>query len=1623
MVVRVSRVGEERTRGSGYLVSPGWVLTACHVVRGATSIGVWLGAPSMLAPEAGAGVDPGRVLMMPDADLALLPVVGQANDPADEPALFGRLDRAPGPAVPVAAAGCPRFKLRPAPDRPGVLLRELDYAIGSIAPLSDAKTGMYEFTVEAAPGPDPEPDKHSPWEGMSGAAVWAGGMLIGVVGQHHLGEGLARLTIRPIEQLFGCASEDQLQPWRAALIQLPAAAGDLRLASPPTARSIQVARARRAVEALAPKVLIGRGDELAALGELAGSETQWRWIQGDAFAGKTALLAWFALHPPDHVDLATCFLRRTTGDNTADYSLDVLTRQLALLAGRRGYLPPQFLSERANDLIDLIDEAAATSHGRSNRLVILIDGLDEYDPVASMDLTSWLPDASTLPDTAILLAASRTGSDVAVPLMHPLRRHVQRIKASEAAAGIRDAAHAELKEARGAPVGFVFPLVCCLAVAGSGLTASQLCALVRRRGRDADVSEIEEILGGSLGRSLVRLPDSADGGTQVYAFAHDTLLNEARAMFAADLPTYEDLLDAWASEYAEGNWPIATPQYLLTAYTRELARRAGDPATPDSRCREAINQLFKVVAHRSRSLRLIELTGNPAVLDQEIRGAQRAIVDTQARSGLDSDEVIFRLAVLALIRQPLTGPRAGYVRTVAAVWARIGRINASVDLAAGIDDLPERARALCTVAWALTQAGKPEQAAEAASRAVQAASDIGDPIVRAKALNWAARALAEAGQSGQAAEAAGQALQAAVSISDPSRRAEALKWAARALAEAGQSGQAAEAAGQALQAAAAIENEGPRAQALSWAALALSEAVRGLARAGQFDQAVQAASDIGDPIVRAEALTGAAWAMAKAGQPEQAAEAAGQALQAAAAIKDEERRAKTLSGAVRGLARAGQSAQAVQAASEIGDPIVQAEALTGAAWALVHAGQSEQAAEVAGRAVQAASGIGDPIVRANELTGAARALAEAGQSGQAAEVAGQALHAAAAIEDKEPQARALTRAAWVLAEAGQSGQAAEVAGQALHAAAAIEDKEPRARALTRVAWALVHAGQSEQAAGVAGQVVQAAAAITDPLGQSKALSGAADVLTEAGQSEQAAEVTGKALQAAAAIEGAGLRAKVLSEMAWALVQAGQSEQAAEVAGQALQAVITIVDPSPRAEALIGAAWALVQAGQSEQAAEVAGQAVQAAAAITDPLKRLKALSGAADVLTEAGQTEQAAAIARQVVKTVVAIADVKQVSVRVISHSQPAKADVLSAAARVLAQVGQSAQALQAVVSISGVLLRMKALTGVAQVLAEAGQSEQVADVALRALEAAAAIKHASSRADALSWVARALAEAGQSEQAADAAGQAVQAAAAINEDALAVITLTRVAQVLAEAGQSEQAADVALRALGVAAAIENAVPRTYSLAWLVPVLTETGQSDQAAGAASQAVHDAAAIEYAWGRANRLAQVARALAQAGRSEQAAGAASQAVHDAAAISDLRGRTEVLTAAAQALVHAGQSEQAAGAASQAVQAAGNIDEWPLRVRTLSEVARELADAGLPAQAFQAAAAIDDPTQQALALAFLLARPVGQINSGHEAHRRALQQLLLNPGAPDHLAVFPAALLSRLVANGYLVPSGRQ
>lgn len=222
--VMVDTAGGGRRRGSGYLVRSGVLLTAAHVVRDAAVIRVRFDAEREGRWTARAEVDWADDL----ADVALLtlreapanvPTEAPADAPAEAPAgtppdapaekadgeagqevaRQSRIRPARFGAVPEAdaylegsAVGFPRFKRRPGRED-GKPYQDSCHARGHIALLADRKARTLEFRV---PLPDVGPDPgRSPWEGMSGAVVWAHRRIIGVVVSHYQAEGLGTLTV------------------------------------------------------------------------------------------------------------------------------------------------------------------------------------------------------------------------------------------------------------------------------------------------------------------------------------------------------------------------------------------------------------------------------------------------------------------------------------------------------------------------------------------------------------------------------------------------------------------------------------------------------------------------------------------------------------------------------------------------------------------------------------------------------------------------------------------------------------------------------------------------------------------------------------------------------------------------------------------------------------------------------------------------------------------------------------------------------------------------------------------------------------------------------------------------------------------------------------------------------------------------------------------------------------------------------------------------------------------------------------------------------------------------------------------------------------------------------------
>ncbi|MYU03596.1 hypothetical protein GTY81_06730 [Streptomyces sp. SID8366] len=218
-VAEVLVAGTPGRRGSGYRVGDGHVLTAAHVVAGAASVRVRFDAD-----RPGEWSAPARVVLSAGAaDVALLEI---ADVPADRtgvgPPRYAAVPDA-DVVLPFSAMGFPRFKLRESEsesesgregERGGTPGRYRDscHVTGTVSVLSNLREGTLELAV-AAPPADPEPHR-SPWEGMSGALVWCGGAVIGVVSAHHRADGLGRLAAGRVERWYASLSAAEAERMR-----------------------------------------------------------------------------------------------------------------------------------------------------------------------------------------------------------------------------------------------------------------------------------------------------------------------------------------------------------------------------------------------------------------------------------------------------------------------------------------------------------------------------------------------------------------------------------------------------------------------------------------------------------------------------------------------------------------------------------------------------------------------------------------------------------------------------------------------------------------------------------------------------------------------------------------------------------------------------------------------------------------------------------------------------------------------------------------------------------------------------------------------------------------------------------------------------------------------------------------------------------------------------------------------------------------------------------------------------------------------------------------------------------------------------------------------------------------
>ncbi|MFD0153209.1 hypothetical protein ACWGQ4_12720 [Streptomyces sp. NPDC055721] len=449
---------------------------------------------------------------------------------------------------------------------------------------------------------------------------------------------------------------------------------------------------REQVRRIAPPELVGREAELAELVAFcrADSGPLYVWWRAEAWAGKTALLSWFALDPPPGVRIVPFFVTARLGaqNDVAAYT-DVVLEQLVELAGE-GLPALLTAATREAHLLRLYASAAEACAARGERLVLLVDGLDEDRGVTTG------PDAhsiaSLLPHDLRVIVSGRLNPPlpVDVPEHHPLRdpEAVRLLTPSPQARAIRTEAERELKrllEAGGLP----YDLLALLTAAGGGLTADDLAELT-----DAVPYRVRDVLRTGPGRTFAVRGDA-------YVLAHEELAAEAREMLGErELARRRAVLYAWADRWRERGWPDGTPDYLLHGYVSMLTAAAD------------AGRLTACAADDRRHARLLAATGSDTAALAEIGTAEDAVLGatgltwtSPSPSPSPETSTVTEAALrLALGRSKLVRDRGSVPLALLSGWAAAGMTDRAVALARSLKG-EEAVQALCTVAGKLLDVG------------------------------------------------------------------------------------------------------------------------------------------------------------------------------------------------------------------------------------------------------------------------------------------------------------------------------------------------------------------------------------------------------------------------------------------------------------------------------------------------------------------------------------------------------------------------------------------------------------------------------------------------------------------------------------------------------------------------------------------------------------------------------------------------------------------------------------------------------------------------------------------------------------------------------------------------------
>ncbi len=1038
-------------------------------------------------------------------------------------------------------------------------------------------------------------------------------------------------------------------------------AGDIVVQAGPAVRSDYLSQVKR----IAPQQLLGRERELAYLAVFCTTAglRPYLWWRAGAWAGKSALLSSFVLDPPSGVRVVSFFITaRWAGQSDRIAFADVVLEQVLEIIGEP---MPTILTDATREahLLGSLARAAGICQHRGERLVLVVDGLDEDQGVTTgpdaHSIAAMLPAHPPAGMRVVIAGRPNPPIPADVPDDHPLRdtEIIRALDVSPRAQVVRQDAERELKRLLHGTTAEQ-DLLGLLTAAGGGLSGTDLAELT-----SSSSWEIEDCLGAVSGRTFTPRAGHWRPNTIVYVLGHEELQQQAtRFLGASRLEAYRHRLHNWADRYRGQKWPRDTPEYLLRGYYRLLHTIAD------------ISRMLVCATDPDRHDRMLDIIGGDTGALAEITMTQEAIA-SQAVPDL------LAMSQLAVHRTKLTERNDNMPANLPGVWAQLGRSGRAEALARSITHQSRQVQALTAVVHEVAVSGDLRRAEILSIQAERTVLSVTDPYQQAHAYATVARAFAEAGNSHRADILISRAEVATRSLINPSRQAHVLVAIARAVATIGDSRRA-------NSIALSIATWSERAQALGAVAAEV-------ANSGDLRRARSIAFSISSRSERAQALAAIARAANVAGDQRRSVKIAGEAERIARSIKNPGRQAWTLVAVGHAIASAGEpknAAAILLLAEQLASSITK---LRDRDDTLTAIGRVTAIANDPDRAEMIARNISNPSRRAKAFAAVASGLAASGHQRRAEAIAGEAEKIARSITSPSHEAKALAALAQAVAAAGDLGRAEEIARS-------ISDLSQQGRTLTVVTQAMATVGNFDRAETIA-------ASISDPVQQSKAYalivragiaSGHLDHAEKIAQSIRDPAQRARALailsRAAVSIRDSGRALMTGEPIADASSQSDALEKVveAELNSGDLNCTRSVTDPYRQAKPLIAGAQVAAEAGDAERAETTIND-------IAHPQLRTRAFVSVSDVIASAGDLDGAQRFVDQALMVASSIAS-------------PALQDsTIAEIAPQFAKLGDPDRAVKIARAVTDSSLQEKALVAVALAVAASGKLDQAERIIL----------------------------------------------------------------------------------------------------------------------------------------------------------------------------------------------------------------------------------------------------------------------------------------------------------------------